>query len=71
MLLSEIIDFFRRFQAAEESIVPTDAQFTADEQLQKKITWMLKQPQREVMLKDFLEKMELAKQVVTSIQPRI
>jgi hypothetical protein len=64
MLLSEIINFFRRFQAAEEAIVPTDAQFAEDEQLQKKITWMMRQPQREVMLADFISKMELAKQAI-------
>jgi hypothetical protein len=65
-LLPEIIAFQRKFQAAEESIVPTDAAFKEDEDLQKKIRWMMRQksPEREVMLADFVEKLELAKQVV-------
>ena len=64
LLLSELIVYFRRFQAAEEAIVPTDAQFAADEALQKKITWLMKQPNREVLLADFIQKVELAKQVL-------
>lgn len=65
-LLSDLINYFRRFQAEEESIVPTDAAFEQDADLQKKIRWMMKQPspQREAMLSDFLEKLELAKEVV-------
>jgi excisionase family DNA binding protein len=66
MLLSEMIAYFRRFQAAEEAIVPTDAAFAADAELQKKITWMMKQPNREVLLADFISKMELAKQIVVT-----
>jgi hypothetical protein len=67
-LLSDLINYFRRFQVEEEAIVPTDAEFAEDAELQKKIVWMMKQPspQREAMLADFLEKVELAKQVVTT-----
>lgn len=70
MLLSEMIAYFRRFQATEESIVPTDADFERDAELQKKITWIMKHPspQREVMLADFVEKLELARKVVSSLQ---
>ena len=69
-LLSDILNYFRRFQAEEESIVPTDAAFAEDEDLQKKIAWLMKQPspQREVMLADFIEKLELAKQVVQTLE---
>jgi hypothetical protein len=68
MLLSEMIGFFRKFQIAEEAIVPTDAMFAEDAALQKKIIWIMKQPQREVLLADFMEKMELAKQVVQTLE---
>ena len=69
-LIEDLIVFFRRFQAAEESIVPTDAAFERDSELQKKITWMMKQPspQREVLLADFVEKLELARKAVSSLQ---
>jgi hypothetical protein len=67
-LLPEIIAFQRKFQAAEESIVPTDAAFSEDAALQKKIVWMMKQPSRDVLLADFISKMELAKQVATAIR---
>lgn len=68
MLLSEMIAYFRRFLAEEEAIVPADAAFAEDAALQKKIVWMMKQPQREVMLADFLAKMELAKQAVVALR---
>ena len=66
-LIPDLINFFHRFKTAEEVVVPTDAAFAEDEALQKKIVWMMKQPspQRETMLADFIEKMELAKRVVS------
>jgi hypothetical protein len=67
-LLPEIIAYQRRFQSEEESIVPTDAAFERDEELQKKIRWMMKQPNREVLLADFIGKVELAKQVVQTLK---
>jgi hypothetical protein len=72
MMLPELIAFFRKFQAAEEAIVPTDAAFAEDADVQKKVRWIMRQssPQREVLLADFVEKLELAKQVVSSLQSR-
>ena len=67
-LLTEILEYHKRFQAEEESIVPTDAAFERDAELSKKIKWMMRQPQREVLLADFVEKLELAKQVVSLLQ---
>ena len=71
-LLKEILAFQKRFQAAEEAIVPTDAMFADDAALQKKITWLMRQksPEREVMLADFIEKLELAKRAVELTGPR-
>jgi hypothetical protein len=63
ILLSEMIDYFRRFQAAEDEIMPTDAALDADAALQKKISWILRQPHRDKLLAAFLEKVEIAKQV--------
>jgi hypothetical protein len=68
-LLSDILMYFRRFQAAEESIVPTDSQFLEDAALQKKITWLMRQPNRDVLLADFVSKMELAKRVLETVGP--
>jgi hypothetical protein len=69
-LLKEILAFQKRFQAAEEAIVPTDEQFKADAELQKKMAWMMKQPSpgREAMLADFLEKIELAKKAFQTLE---
>ena len=69
-LLQDLLDYFRRFQAEEESIVPTDAAFERDAELQRKIKWLMRQPspQREIMLADFVEKMDLAKQVVSAMR---
>ena len=70
VLIQDLIVFFRKFQAAEESIVPTDAVFAEDAELQQKIIWMMKQPSpgREAMLADFMEKLELAKQVTAALR---
>lgn len=68
MLLSEMLAYFWRFKAAEEAIVPTDAAFAEDAALQKKIVWMMKQPNRDVLLADFISKMELAKRVVEAVK---
>jgi len=70
VLIPDLINYFRRYQAAEEAIVPTDEQFKADEELQRKITWLMRQksPEREVMLADFISKMELAKQVLQTLE---
>lgn len=69
-LLQDLLDYFRRFQAEEESIVPTDAAFEQDALMQKKIKWLMRQPSphREAMLADFIDKMELAKKVVTVLK---
>jgi hypothetical protein len=69
-LLNDLLGYFKRFQAEEEAVVPTDDQFAEDEALQKKIRWMMRQPspQREAMLSDFLEKVELAKSAVQVVR---
>jgi excisionase family DNA binding protein len=68
MLLPELVAYFKKFLAAEEAIVPTDAAFKEDEELQKRIRWMMRQPspQRETLLADFVEKLELAKATVNT-----
>ena len=65
LLLSEIIDFFRRYQAEQDALTPTDSQFEKDDILKKKLEVLMKMPspQREAAVADFMERMELAKSV--------
>ena len=62
-LISELLEFFQKRMADDD--VPTDAQFADDERLQKKLTRLLKMPspQREEALREFLAKVELAKEI--------
>jgi hypothetical protein len=70
-LLPELVAFAKRFIDSETAIVPTDAQFSEDEAIHKKIAWLMQQPspQRETMLADFLSKMDLAKRVLEMAGP--
>jgi hypothetical protein len=67
-LIRELIEFFLKTTAADEQEVPTDAQFAEDELMQRKLTRMakLKSPERELAMKQFMDKMELAKSLVSS-----
>ena len=67
-LIDEMIAFAKRSVDADTALMPTDQQFAQDEALQKKIIWMMKQTNREVLLADFMQKMELAKHVVTALK---
>ena len=69
MLLSELISFAQRFIDSETALMPTDEQFKADEELQRKLAWIMRQksPQRETMLADLMAKLELAKQVTAAL----
>lgn len=64
-LLSGLIAYFRRYYESEAAIVPTDSEFRDDDVLRKKLEWMLEQPNHQKMMADFLEKIELAKAVVS------
>lgn len=64
-LMPEILEFFQRYYDSETAMIPTDAVFREDEEFQKKLNWILKQPNKEVMLADLLQKMDLAKKVLT------
>jgi hypothetical protein len=70
--LPELVAFAKRFIDSEAAIVPTDEQFKADAELQKKMELVMRQssPGREVMLADLLEKLELAKQVVQTLESK-
>jgi hypothetical protein len=65
-LLPELIAYAQRLIASETALVPTDEEVKADAEIQKKMEWMLKQPQREIMLQDYLSKMDLAKRVLSA-----
>lgn len=66
MLLSEMISFAQRFIDSETALMPTDEAFKADEELQRKLAWVMRQksPERETMLADLMAKLDLAKRVV-------
>jgi hypothetical protein len=72
MLLSDIIAFAKRFIDSETALMPTDEAFKADEELQRKLAWVMRQksPEREAMLADLCDKLELAKQVAVSLSAR-
>jgi hypothetical protein len=69
-LISEIIDFFHSMRLRSEEEVPTDAQFAADDLLQRKLARMMQMPspQRELAMKEFQDKVALAKLVAPSSQ---
>lgn len=64
VLVEDLIRFFWRFQASQDALMPTDEQFEKDDMLARKIQLMLKlpSPQREIAVKEFMAKMDLAKQ---------
>lgn len=66
VLLKDFIAYFWRFQAGEDAVMPTDAQFREDAELERKLEWILRQPNRDALLAQFMSKMNLAKQVVTT-----
>ena len=69
-LLTEIVWYFSKHYKKELAELPTDAEFAEDALLQKKIQRMMRMPSpaRELALKDFMGKIELAKQVVTAVK---
>lgn len=66
LLLQDFIDFFLRYQAAQDELMPSDSQFEKDDILKKKMEFLMNMPspQREVALKEMMEKMDLAKKIV-------
>jgi hypothetical protein len=69
-LLKELIAWFVKFQAAEEEEVPTDLEFQEDDLLHRKLTRLSKlpSPEREVAMRDFYDKVALAKQVASVVK---
>lgn len=62
-LISELMRFFLEYKAREDEETPTDAEFAADELLQRKMSRMmhLPSPQREAVFRDFMSKTDFAK----------
>jgi hypothetical protein len=69
-LIPELIACAQRIIETDTALIPTDEQFKSDEELQRKMKWIMRQssPSREIMMADLLEKMELAKRVVSLLQ---
>jgi len=59
-LLSEMIELFRSRLSAEVSLIPTDAEFAADEKLQLRLSKIVTESQKA----DFAQKVKLAQDVV-------
>lgn len=69
-LIEHMIQFFLKYHAAESEDLPTDSQFAADDDLQRKLTRMLKMksPAREQALQEFWAKVETAKAVAAALR---
>lgn len=63
-LLGEIVDFFKSRLTEDISSIPTDAEFLADERLQKRLSKIVTEPQKN----DFASKVALAKRVVQILE---
>jgi len=66
-LIQNLIDFFLKYQAEEAEEVPTDIQFAEDDLLQRKLIRLSKMKDP-AALRDFLEKVALAKKVSSSLK---
>lgn len=66
IVLTELIEWFRKQEAAERDLVPTDAEFLADEKIQNKLGFIarMSDKDRRRAEKDFTYKAELAKRIV-------
>lgn len=69
-LLEELVEWFMTHQAFEASLTPTDAEYEADDRLQKKLERLATMPSpfREQAMREFYEKVALAKTVANSIK---
>lgn len=62
-LLARMIEFFAEYQTKESADVPTDAEYAADDEIQRKLAKIVKlpSPEREIAMRDFHSKVNLAK----------
>lgn len=69
-LIKELIAWFLKFQQSEEEEIPTDLDFKEDDLLQRKLTRLSKMPspERETAMREFYEKVVIAKQVAAALK---
>jgi ribosome-binding protein aMBF1 (putative translation factor) len=69
-LLSEMIEFFQRWYADEAKGVPTDAQFAADDEIQRRLAKLVQRAEKDqsVAKADLASKTELACKIVQILQ---
>lgn len=69
-LLSEMIEFFQRWYADEVKGVPTDDQFAADDEIQRRLAKLIQRAEKDqsVAKADFASKIELARKIVEILQ---
>lgn len=72
-LVQEFVDFFLRYQAEQDALMPTDSQFEKDDLLKKKFELLMKMPspQREVAVKEMMKTMDLAKRFTDMVRAQL
>jgi hypothetical protein len=74
-LIQELIEFVQREHARESADIPTDAEYAADEKIQRKLEAIVRRSEKdqEVAKEDFASKVELARkiaQILDSAKPQ-
>jgi hypothetical protein len=71
-LIQELIDFFLARSAEAAEGVPLDVEFAGDDLLQKKLERLARMPhaEREVAMREFYQKVALAKTVAAALHPQ-
>ena len=69
-LLTEMIEFFQRWYADEVKGVPTDKQFAADDEIQRRLSKLVQRAEKDQSSAkaDFASKAELARKIVQILQ---
>lgn len=69
-LISELVEFFRSYYAETKEDSPTDAQFLADQKIQRKLELIVRRAERDQVLAkgDLASKVELARKVVQILE---
>jgi hypothetical protein len=62
-LMHELIEWFQKYQAAQDKLLPTDAELAEDDIFKAKLALMMKMPspRKELAMNEFFEKAEIAR----------
>lgn len=72
-ILSRLVAWFLQHHNADNDVIPTDQELAKDDVMMRKLTRIskLKGPRREEALKEFLEKVEMAKMVALQLSQEV